>query len=101
MTDKEIKITSLNLVIGKKELQLTVEESKKLYAALKEMFDKEVIKEVYHYPYWTWNYPKYTWFSGAIDPNIQLCSSTTAKINIEDGVTSTTNDANVLNLTVL
>lgn len=64
--EKEIRIDSINLTIGKKEISLTVAEAKKLKEALEGIF-KETI--VYQGGYW--RYP--AWSSG----NVQLLGSCT------------------------
>ena len=43
MSDKEIKINSINLTIGKKEISLTVEEAKKLKEALNTLFAEAIV----------------------------------------------------------
>lgn len=54
-------IEKLTLRLGGKQIELTVEEAKKLHAALNEMFERKVIVEERHvhndYPRWTWGYP--------------------------------------------
>ena len=57
---EKVEIKNIEFKIGKKQLNLTVEEAKKLKAILDELFGKEIIKEIreihhYDYPYrWWW-----------------------------------------------
>ena len=80
---KDVKIESVNLKIGKKEISLTTEEAKKLLDALQELFKKEVVtivKEEHHHhgypwrPYWEWNHPKPIYWTSA-DVKMELMSS--------------------------
>lgn len=55
MNEKIIKKVVLQL--GKKEIELSVDEAKKLHEALNELFEAKVVKEVVHhhdYPRWYW-----------------------------------------------
>lgn len=62
MADKQVEISSLNLLVGKREISLTLEEAKKLKKALDDLFGKEVhehhfhtkevVKETWPYNYW-------------------------------------------------
>lgn len=45
--DKEIKVESLKISIGKKEIELNIEDAKKLKKALEDIFGKDVVHE-YH-----------------------------------------------------
>ena len=54
-------IKKIVLDLGKKQVELTPEQARKLKDALDEMFGKEVIKEVCHHNYWRW-YPP-LWYS--------------------------------------
>ena len=52
------EIKKVTIQIGSKEIELTVEEAKELRAALGELFQKEVVKEVIHdYHPWRWQGP--------------------------------------------
>jgi hypothetical protein len=51
---KNIEIGGVNLKLGRREVMLTVEEAKKLYKTLKDLFGKEIIKEVHHYDRYPW-----------------------------------------------
>lgn len=46
------------LQLGKKEVELTLDEAKKLYEGLSELFEQKVVVQ-HHYsnPWWTWSYP--------------------------------------------
>jgi len=61
---KKVQIKSVEIEVGKKKFNLTVEEAKKLKNVLDELFGKEIIKEVKeihhhdgHSHPWYWNYP--------------------------------------------
>lgn len=63
MTDeKEIKIESINLVIGKKEISLSLEEARKLKNALDELFQERNFRNTYpvYIPYDPVRYPSWT-----------------------------------------
>ena len=57
--EKEVLVKRVVVAIGGREITLTVDEAKKMRAALNELFGKEVIKEVraehHHYDRWYWN----------------------------------------------
>ena len=63
------KVTGINIEIGKKKIELSMEDARKLYEVFKEMFDKQIIIEKtehhhhgYPYPYrWNWIYPTTQW----------------------------------------
>lgn len=64
MEKKDTLIKGINLQIGKKEIQLSVEEAKELKKALEELFGEKIVKEEHHhyngytyYPYWRWPTP--------------------------------------------
>jgi hypothetical protein len=60
-TDKQMGISKIVVKMGKREIDLSVEDAKNLFRLLEEMFG-EKIKEVHHdhyYPRWLWNYPTY------------------------------------------
>ena len=63
-------IKELKLQLGEKEVSLTIEEAKKLKAALDELFGKEVVKEIHHHDYWQWwpNWPQVTYLTSSL-PN--------------------------------
>jgi hypothetical protein len=59
--EKDVKLDSINLKIGSKTIELTLEEAKKLKGILEDLFGKEVIKEIfpniwYYRPYFV-DYP--------------------------------------------
>ncbi len=49
-------IKKVVLQLGRKEVELTLEEAKKLYEGLSELFETKTV-ERFHYPWWTWSYP--------------------------------------------
>ena len=56
---EKVEIKNIEFKVGKKQLNLTVEEAKKLKSILDELFGKEIIKEIkeiYHpyFPYYRW-----------------------------------------------
>jgi len=53
--EKEIKVESLKISIGKKEIELNIEDAKKLKKALEDIFGKEVIHE-HHNSWWYTHY---------------------------------------------
>jgi hypothetical protein len=61
MKNKSVEITKIKLQLGQKEIELTVEQAKKLKASLDELFGKEVIKEVHH-DRWNWRYRWPYWY---------------------------------------
>lgn len=86
--EKEIKIDSLKISIGKKEVELSVEEAKKLKKALEDIFGKEVVHE-HHHDWWyrpyisTVPYP-YSW--GTV-----YCGTTIDQINCTATVANASN----------
>ena len=61
---KEVKIETIKIKIGKREVELTIEEAKKMKELLNDLFGKEIVKEItkeeHHYHdyysrpyYWT------------------------------------------------
>ena len=59
-TDKPT-ISKIVVKMGKREVNLSVEDAKNLFRLLEEMFG-EKIKEVHHdhwHPRWNWSYPTY------------------------------------------
>lgn len=52
--DKEIEVKSLKLAIGKREIDLTIEEARKLRTALDEIFGTGTIRHEHHYDRWWW-----------------------------------------------
>ena len=62
MKEKEIEITKVVLKLGAREVELTVDEARKLKSALDGLFkEKEIVREVHHHDYWRWywNQPIY------------------------------------------
>lgn len=55
--EKEIKVESLKISIGKKEIELNIEDAKKLKKALEDIFGKEVVHEHHDHWYYRYNYP--------------------------------------------
>ena len=53
-------IKKIVLDLGKKQVELTPEQAKKLKAALDEMFGERVVREVYPNDYWRW-YPYWSY----------------------------------------
>ena len=52
---KEVAVTHIKILMGKREVELTVEEAKKLKAALEEIFGQKVVEKtehIHHYDYW-------------------------------------------------
>jgi hypothetical protein len=81
----KVEIKTVNIQVGKKQLNLTVEEAKKLKGVLEELFGKEVVKEVKeihhhdYYPYrWWWYTPQ--WESPNTTP-VFYCSNGTAQVD--------------------
>lgn len=90
--ETEIKIDTIKLIIGKKEISLSVEDAKKLQAVLNELFKvkveavtKEVFIDRWRYPYT----PRPYWDS----PIIYLSDNSSAKIEPIGGVNTLTCDA--------
>ena len=57
MSDNIIK--SINLKIGKQNIDLTVEQAQELKEALNELFGQKYIQEkvIHHHDYWHWQWP--------------------------------------------
>jgi hypothetical protein len=87
--EKEIKVESLKISIGKKEIELNIDDAKKLKKALEDIFGKEVVHE-YHYDWWYRPYQPYTPYWGTI-----TCGNL---VDITGG-NSTATVANAMNLT--
>lgn len=77
--ENKTEIKKIVLQLGIKEVELTVEECKKLKEVLSEMFGKDVVKKIHHHDYykWYWQQP-ITYFTNktAPNPNIVYCSNT-------------------------
>lgn len=58
MEKNRIEVKSVKLQLGRKEVELTIDEAKKLKAALDDMFTSKVVREFYHGWYY---YPTYTY----------------------------------------
>lgn len=61
--EKEVKIQSIKILMGKREFELSIEEAKKLKQALEEIFGTKVIentKHIYHHDYYRWFQPYYS-----------------------------------------
>ena len=64
--EKEIEVSSIKITMGKKEVDLTIEEAKKIKKALEEIFSEKVVEKTEHhhhhdyyrqyYPIWSTNY---------------------------------------------
>lgn len=66
--DKDaVEITTVKLQLGKREIELTITQAKKLKAALDEMFGKEIVREIHH-GWWYW--PTTYTYSTAKTPEI-------------------------------
>jgi hypothetical protein len=78
--ENKTEIKKIVLQLGKKEVELTVEECKKLKEVLSEMFGKEVVKEIHHHDYYKWYWQNPITYYSAVkttaDPNIFYCSNT-------------------------
>lgn len=73
-TKDEIRIDTINITLGKKEINLTLEQAKKLKSLLEDLFGKEVIKEIRHDWYWSpKRYEPVIWGNN-------VCTSDSAKI---------------------
>lgn len=56
--EKEVSIQSIKILMGKKEVELSIDKAKKLHKALAEIFQEKVVeKTVHHYDY----YRHYDW----------------------------------------
>ena len=59
--EKEVTIQSIKILMGKREVELSIEEAKKLKKALEEIFGTKVIEKTEHihhhdyYRYYDWN----------------------------------------------
>ena len=60
--EKEVTIQSIKIIMGKKEVELSIEEAKKLKKALEEIFGEKVItktEHIHHHDYYRWFQPYY------------------------------------------
>ena len=65
MNEKIIKFVTINLGgEDDEDVTIDVEKAKKLYEALKELFDQKVIVTTYPTYPWKWVYPEITWADG-------------------------------------
>ena len=92
---EKVEIKNIEFKVGKKQLNLTVEEAKKLKAILDELFGKEKIKEVkeihYHdtpyYPYrWWWEIgrPSGPQYQPPDQPPIFYCNDNSGTAQMEN-----------------
>ena len=88
---KEVSIKKMVIQLGDRDIELKMEEAKKLQAALNELFGKEVIREVHHdrWPYWQWTYihPTYitntpTWGTNTVTSSM---TTTGSSFSLKDG----------------
>ena len=83
--ENKTEIKKIVLQLGKKEVELTVEECKKLKEVLSEMFGKDVVKEIHHHDYykWYWQHPV-TYYTNQTSPLAnQIYCSNTASISMD------------------
>lgn len=59
---KEVKINKMEIQLTDEKISLSMNEAKKLYEALAELFGKKTVEHVYHNDYWY--YRPYRWFGG-------------------------------------
>jgi hypothetical protein len=84
MAEKTVEISKVNIKIGKKEIELSVEEAKELKEILNETFgEKGVVYIPQPYPVyerpWRWRYwgePTWTYVSGGTDATTQCYTVT-------------------------
>lgn len=62
---KEVKINKMEIQLTDDKISLSMNEAKKLYEALAELFGKKTVEHVYHQDYWS--YRPYRWFGDAHD----------------------------------
>lgn len=72
--EKNVEITEIKILLGKKEITLSVADARKLKKALEDMFGEKVVREVIredhhhhhdYYPYrWYWDYQDTTYLCG-------------------------------------
>lgn len=76
--EKKIEVTTLKISIGNRELELSVEDAKKLHAALSELFSTKV-KHEHHYDGWRWPYtsPVITYTAGTATGTVVASDSVT------------------------
>jgi hypothetical protein len=77
---KDIKVESVNIKIGGREINLSVEEAKKLKSALEDLFGKEVVHEYLDKWYWRpyQQYPLTPFYWGTVN-----CQATNAGITAD------------------
>ena len=64
---KDVEIKKMVIKMGKKDVDLSIDEAKKLHEALDTLFGK---KEVYSYPYWDWRW----------DRDVVYCNNSTSTL---------------------
>lgn len=63
---KEVKVSKMVIQLTDEQISLSMNEAKKLYEALAELFGKKTVEHVYHNDYWyyrpqrLWDGPYYT-----------------------------------------
>lgn len=62
-TDEKMEISKIVVKMGKKEVDLSVEDARKLFRLLEEMFGEKIVHHDHYYPYW--RYPSLTWYCGS------------------------------------
>ena len=62
------EITKVTLKLGKREIEMSIEEARNLKAALENLFGKDVVREIVrdgcHHWHWGWNQPFYPIYGG-------------------------------------
>jgi len=98
MAEKDVKITSLELELGKKKVSLTIGEARKLKNALDELFATKVIHEEHHHH----DYPNYWWYKPSRNPFYVTCENNGGEVFTTSGVTitNTSTDCGSLKLTI-
>jgi len=86
--EKGVEIKSVKLCIGKREIDLTIDEARKLKNALDELLGKETIREVHIHDEWSWHWsplpvhiPNYTLPDCPVFPQIWCANGTTGQMN--------------------
>lgn len=88
--EKEIRIESINIAIGKRELTLSIEDAKKLHSALNNLFGAKI-----EYRDWGWRWGPTVTLSGAASG-----SSITTANTVSTFTASNTNISNTASLAI-
>ena len=85
--EKEVTIQSIKITMGKREVELSIEEAKKLKKALEEIFGTKVIEKtehIHHYDNWGQYWPRYYNAPKPFDWGTVYCSTAKGTANTDN-----------------